>query len=143
MVRKILYAAVLISGVLGFSCTKEKRILDVRYAPVLYDLVAPDSVERGATLPAPIFVSVYDPDGLGDIDSVYFDVTKPDGSPGSTGIKLRDDGQFGDSSAGDGTYSVGITSSVDNMPGDYIFRFSASDKQDNPSNHPEAIVTLF
>jgi hypothetical protein len=141
MLKKFYFPLLFLSLLVAISC--EKKVVEVRYAPVLFDLAAPDSVLRGATLPVPIFVSVFDVDGLGDIDVVYFEVTKPDSTPGDNAINLRDDGQLGDSVANDGTYSVGIVSSIENMPGDYIFRFSARDRQNNPSNHPEAIVTLY
>ncbi len=118
-------------------------MIEVRYAPVLFDLAAPDSIQRGSPFPAYIFVSVYDPDGLDDVSAVYFEVTKPDSTAGENAVALRDDGQYGDSISGDGRYSVGILSSTDNQQGTYIFKFTAEDSQGDVSNHPEANVTLF
>jgi hypothetical protein len=125
------------------SCSK--KVIEVRYAPVLYNLVAPDSVERGSSDIYYMFVSVFDPDGLSDVDSVYYQVTKPDGSTNGKTYKLRDDAQFGDSVANDGRFTLGILTWGDTTSqlGNYIFKFSARDKDGNVSNHPQATITMF
>lgn len=139
--------AILVSLVLLIACGEDKTntIVEVRYGPILYNLAAPDSLLKGSPEISYIFVDAFDPDGLDDIDSVYFVSTRPDGS--SNGIRqyMFDDGQtYDDSVALDGRYTIGIQSpGPSNQSGDYIFRFYAFDSQRNPSNTLEKIVTAY
>jgi len=112
--------------------------------PTLSNVVAPDSMEKGSPDTAYIYVDAYDPDGLSNIDSVYFVVTRPDGSSNGIHQYMHDDGEFGDLVAGDGTYTLGITAPTpENQTGDYLFTFFAFDLEGNYSNSPEVIITAY
>ncbi len=103
-------------------------------SPELYNLVCPDSLQKGSPDTSYIFVSVRDPQGLADIDSVYFTVTRPDGSSNGYKFYLFDNGLAGDSTAGDGVYTIGIQApSTSNQTGDYTFHFRALDLEGNDS----------
>lgn len=113
--------------------------------PELYDLIAPDSLIRGLPDTTLMFVSVSDPQGYADIDSVFFTVTKPDGTSNGTKFLMYDDGQTGgDSTAGDSVYTQGIQSpTLQNQLGNYIFSFRARDLSGNYSNSIDKIVTAY
>ena len=145
MKKTIIQPLLAISVLAFFSCTKEKKVIEIHYAPVLYNLDAPDSVERGSDLVYYMFVSVADPDGLGNIDSVFYKVTRPDGSNNPRAYLLRDDGQMGDSVANDGRFTNGIYTFGDTSSqlGDYIFDFQATDNQGDESNHLPQNVHMF
>jgi len=105
-------------------------------APVISNLVAPDTVSLGSST-TPIFLSVhvYDTNGLNDIQSVYFNSYFPNGNPSSANpFKMYDDGTNGDQTAGDGIYSliVGLPSNV--QTGTYRFEFQAVDRSGSVSN---------
>lgn len=139
---RIILPIAIISLLFVISCTK--KVVEVRYAPVLYDLVAPDSIQRGSTDIYFLSVNAFDPDGLTDIDSVYFTSTKPDGTSNGAHYYMRDDGQPPDSVAADGCFSQGIQAgNAQSQLGDYIFKFYAKDKDGNESNHPQAIITMY
>jgi len=111
------------------------QTLEVNEPPVLSNLVAPDTISRSAGGTYLITVDVYDPQGREDIDRVYFNSFKPDGSPAEGNpFLMRDDGQQGDAQAGDGTYSIVITISPQNETGRYRFEFQAEDKSGARSN---------
>ncbi len=112
--------------------------------PVLFNPVGPDSLEKGSLDIYYIFINAYDPDGLADIDSVYFIVTRPDGSSNGTHRYLHDDGQFGDINQGDSIFTLGIQAPApQNQSGDYLFTFYALDIQGNWSNNPEIVITAY
>jgi hypothetical protein len=82
-------------------------------------------------------LSVFDSDGVADIDKVQFTSILPDGKPSSSGpIRMFDDGGLvdlggytsGDNIASDGIYSRLIQLSSDAALGTYIFNFVAIDK---------------
>ena len=106
-------------------------LVDLRMdPPVLSDLVAPDTVSRSAAEPIPLSVRVSDPQGLDDVKSVYFNTTKPDGTPASGNpFLMYDDGNeaHGDETAGDGIYSLLVTITSQNEKGVYRFDFVAED----------------
>ena len=142
MQKRLILPFLLIIIIIALSCTK--KVVEVRYAPVLYDLVAPDSIQRGSTDIYYIFVTVYDPDGLSNVDSVYFIATRPDSTSNGLHLGLRDDAQFGDSVANDGRFTLGIRAGDSNSQlGNYKFTFYARDKQGDISNTPQAIVTEY
>jgi len=102
-------------------------------APVISNLVMPDSVSIGDTF---IFtVAVSDSNGLSDVASVYFNVYRPDGTAladnGSTNFLMVDDGDFvhfGDATAGDGIYSYKNSFASTAPKGKWKFVFQAKDK---------------
>ncbi len=83
-----------------------------------------------------VSAKVEDPDGLDDVESVYFFSRKPDGTlaNGGNSIVMFDNGTEGDSTAGDGIYSTGITITFDSQAGTYVFTFYMSDKAGNLSD---------
>jgi len=97
----------------------------------------PDSIQIPASVSNSLVrAEVEDPDGLGDIESVYFFSRKPDGTlaNGGNSIVMFDNAAEGDSTAGDGIYSRGITITRDSQPGTYVFTFYMSDKAGNLSD---------
>ena len=113
--------------------------------PVLCNPVAPDSLQRGSEGTSQVTIIAYDPDGLGDIDSVYFISTRPDSSSNGNHLYMFDDGStYDDAVAGDGQYTITIQHpSGSSQLGDYVFTFYAIDMQGNPSNNPEHILTVY
>lgn len=103
-------------------------------APVLLNLSIPDQVNLGETF---IFsVEVVDENGLNDVQIVFFELFRPDGSqvevsPGNTIFLMHDDGNFdvfGDEVAGDGIYSFKNSFGVDATVGAWRFEFQAEDR---------------
>ncbi len=138
MKLKILLPIVFIISVLFSVCDKPN------YAPVLSDINAPDSLVRGDTLLYLIAITAIDPDGAGDIDSVYFIVTRPDSTSNNIHFPMNDQGQNGDSTAGDNRYSSGIQApGPQSQLGNYTFTFYARDKHGNKSNNPAVIITAY
>jgi hypothetical protein len=132
VIKSLLYFlnVILIFNLLYNGCSSPNK----NENPEVYDLIAPDSLIRGFPDIAYIFISVRDPQGLENIDSVYFSTTKPDGSPGQNISYMHDDGVDGDSVEADGIYTVGIWSSITNDTGNYVFHFTARDKDNNQAN---------
>jgi len=96
--------------------------------PVLSNLSAPDIISRSVPQSFLISVQVDDSQGPDDIRIVYFNSTKPDGSPASGNpFIMADDGLSGDVQAGDGIYSLTIQITPQNDVGDYRFDFFAED----------------
>ena len=142
MLTKFSFSAAILSILVAISC--EKKVIDVRYGPVLFDLVAPDSLEKGSPDSSYLAVNAFDPDGLDDIDSVYYMVTRPDSTSNGIRFLMHDDGANGDSTANDGCYTYIIPSPLPtSQSGDYTFTFYAYDKQENRSNTPSQIITAY
>lgn len=89
-----------------------------------------------------ITVDISDPQGLGDIDSVYFNFYKPNGTPAKNNpFIMVDNGkpfninnlfeEAGDKTANDGTYSLTFLVDSNNEKGDYTFKFYMRDKAGN------------
>lgn len=138
MQKKIIPPILLLLIALIFACDKKND------PPTLSDISAPDSLAKGSTDSAYIFITAIDPDGADDIDSVYFIVTRPDSTSNGLHFALNDDGQLGDSTANDNRYSTGILApSTSAQTGDYKFTFYARDKHGNKSNNPAVTVTAY
>ncbi|GAF71898.1 unnamed protein product, partial [marine sediment metagenome] len=96
--------------------------------PVLFGIEAPSTISRASADNFLVSVRVMDPQGLGDIKSVYFNTTKPDGSPASGNpFEMFDDGTSGDIQPGDGIYSLTVSITPQNATGIYRFDFFAED----------------
>lgn len=126
----LIFNVILIFGLFYTGCSSPNK----NENPEVYDLIALDSLIRGFPDIAYIFISVRDPQGLDNIDSVYFTTTKPDGSPGQAISYMHDDGIDGDSVEADGIYTVGIWSDTTNDTGNYVFHFTAMDKDNHQAN---------
>lgn len=114
-------------------------------APTLSELQQPDSVQLPpANQPklTLLTIKISDPQGLSDIDSVYFNSVLPNGNPASNNpFILYDNGlpfdpnqnpaAVGDLVQGDGIYSRTIVISSDVPPGNYIFSYFSRDKIGN------------
>ncbi|RMF68851.1 MAG: hypothetical protein D6743_02815, partial [Calditrichaeota bacterium] len=118
-------------------------------APVLSNLVAPDTVQIDPTRVVQILltVDVFDPQGLSDIDFVRFRSFLPNGQEAKDSpFELSDDGNravSGDEVAGDGTYSIIVNLPPNGVtPGDFRFVFQAKDKSGLLSNTIEHIMTV-
>jgi hypothetical protein len=102
--------------------------------PTLSDLVAPDSASVSTSVVfLQLTVRASDPDGQSDIQKVFFNSFKPDGSPSSGNpFQMLDDGNAGGTSgdqvSGDGTYSLIIQLPPGTQKGDYRFEFQAEDR---------------
>jgi hypothetical protein len=109
--------------------------------PVLCDPIGPDSLRRGSLDTSYIYIATHDPNGPADLDTVFFVVTRPDSTSNGFHFNMHDDGQNGDSQAGDGWYTLGILAPAqNNQPGDYKFTFYAVDNENNHSNNPVHII---
>jgi len=110
------------------------------YVPILSNLSLPDSVK--INIPFAFSVQVEDSNGLSDIQKVYYELYRPDGSKvaNSQGISqfpLFDDGaenSSGDSTANDGIFTVRLTFPSGQPLGNWKFDFSASDRSNKLSN---------
>ena len=115
--------------------------------PYVYNLIGPDSLLRGSSLPVYYFLDVWDPQGIDDIDSVYYWVRRPDGTSNGNHYTMYDDGELldhGDSTAGDGIYSAGSQApGLDNRSGNYTFYFTAWDNEGNQANTLFKIITAY
>ncbi len=111
-----------------------------KFAPVLSNLNLPDSVSIGQTFT--FSVMAVDSNGQNDIEMVYYELYRPDGSQvvNSQGIfqfPLFDDGQTstdGDEAANDSTYTVLLTFPSGQTPGSWRFEFEAIDRTNILSN---------
>lgn len=124
-----------------------------KFAPVISDLVMPDTVGRGSANVFIFTVKVTDGNGLKDVEQVYFKFIRPDNSVSGT-ILMVDDGNqtLGDAVAGDGIYSfknsfsdgTPLPNGDPNPPaqtGNWTFIFQAKDKSNILSN--EITHTIF
>ncbi len=112
--------------------------------PIINDVVAPDSIQKG--IPDSSFASVRasDPQGLDDIYAVYYIVTKPDGTSNGIKFPLFDDGQGYDSTSGDGIYSTAIAAPLlTSQTGNFTFSFAAVDRKGSTSNVINKIIKAY
>jgi len=92
-------------------------------------------------------IKATDPDGQSDIQKVFFNSYRPDGSP-STGnpFQMFDDGNFngqsGDSEAGDGIYSLTVQLPTTTQRGTYRFVFQATDRSGAQSNEVSHLLRV-
>jgi hypothetical protein len=116
--------------------------------PILSDLAAPDSVSVGTSVVLlQLTVRAADPDGQSDVQKVFFNSFKPDGSPSSGNpFQMLDDGNAGrtsgDQVSGDGIYSLVIQLPPGTPKGDYRFEFQAVDRSGAQSNTIVHTITV-
>ncbi len=112
--------------------------------PIISNIVAPDSIQKGIPDSSFASVKVQDPQGLDDIEAVYYVVTKPDGTSNGIKFPLTDDGQGYDSTAGDGVYSTAIAAPLStSQTGDFTFSFAARDSKGAVSNQINKIIKAY
>ncbi len=115
---------------------------------IIYETELPDSVKLPTGPSGKEKIQIHalagDPQGLSDIDSVYFRMEKPDGtfSGGGAKFELKDDGSsfYGDDQAGDGLFSLIIQLEISNQKGLYKLHFNSRDKVGQLS--PEIVDSL-
>jgi hypothetical protein len=111
-----------------------------KFAPVISDLNLPDTVAINQTFP--FSVMAVDSNGQDDIEQVYYELYKPDGtqvtnSQGVYQFPLFDDGQTstdGDVTANDSTYTVLLAFPSGQPLGTWRFEFQAIDRSNLLSN---------
>lgn len=114
-----------IKGKRSEALTKVIKVIGNR-APILSDIVAPDSLFSGGDS-ALFSVEVYDPDG-GTIEAVFIDIDNPLSIWSPDSVPLYDDGTHGDVVSGDGTFSLMMSPPPDSaLTGSYTFSFKAID----------------
>lgn len=111
-----------------------------KFAPVLSNLEMPDTVSIGQTFA--FSVMAVDSNGYDDIELVYYELYRPDGtqvsnSQGVYKFPLFDDGQTavnGDVAANDSTYTVILAFPSGQPTGSWRFEFQAIDRSNLLSN---------
>ncbi len=127
------------AGLASNSLSASVSVLRLNKPPTISDLAAPDTLSVGAsTVLLRLTVRATDPDGQGDIQKVFFNSFRPDGSA-ATGnpFQMFDDGNAsgsGDSVKGDGVYSLTIQLQPNATKGTYRFEFQAVDRSGASSN---------
>lgn len=100
--------------------------------PVITNLSAPDSAVIGTQVtPIKLTVDVSDPNGLNDIELVFFNsFIPPNGNPAQGNpYKMHDDGINGDDVAGDGKYTIIVQLPASGVTlGIYRWEFQARDR---------------
>lgn len=122
-----------------------KVINEANAPPTIFNLSCPDTFDSSSPINHfLISLEVMDPQGLSDVDSVYFTSRKPDGTMANEGrpILLVDDGTYGDVRPGDGVYSFKAIFDPTAQKGDYTFTFSAVDRSRARSNTIVHILTV-
>jgi len=113
------------------------------HSPIISNLIIiPDSVHVNTQTFIIFEVTAIDPDGTCDINEVYYDGKKPDGSSLER-RRLYDDGSCciientgvtsGDSTAGDNKFTRKLFGAPDQI-GYYVYRLTAKDNSDSLSN---------
>ena len=138
---KVEFSAQNVSGVNGNTFIKSFAVTNIsNNPPFIFNLILPDSLRRpggvgGDTVNFGFMqVSASDPEGLCDIDLVYFNSFRPSGIQNGFNIPLYDDGNIiahGDTVAGDGKYSLFIKITpdpADSLIGFFRFEFNARDR---------------
>lgn len=112
------------------------------FPPVISDLILPQQVDRGVSF---IFsIKADDPNGLSDIEMVFFKLKRPDGtivySDQENNVEefpMFDNGDFnnaGDNVENDGRFSLKNSFGSSSQTGDWSFEFGAKDKSGLFSN---------
>jgi len=105
-------------------------------APIISNIVAPDTAVVGVDTTIFVSVDVHDDNGLNDIDVVFFNSFLPDSTPSSGNpFIMFDDGTNGDLVSGDGTYSLIVQLPSSGVArGTYRWEFQARDRGGKSSN---------
>lgn len=111
-------------------------------APVLASIQAPDTLTVTAPMSITLSIAVSDSNGQGDIDAVYFNTYRPNGTTNGITFYMYDNGQAPDVTSGDGRYSAGIVVDQNNLKGTYRFEFRAKDKAKKVSQPFIHFITL-
>ncbi|MCP4723582.1 MAG: hypothetical protein GY863_01025, partial [bacterium] len=121
------------------------------YPPEIISVTIPDSIEA-ADISLLLECEVTDQNGLTNIDRVYFETIKPDGSASSgnpfpmwdDGGNINQGGYFsGDQTSDDGIYSLRINLSSTQDLGAYTFSFTAVDKSGVSSETVTRTIVIY
>jgi hypothetical protein len=116
-------------------------------APEIFNLQMVDSLQlppQGQFNVTVLRVQANDPQGLTDVDSVYFNSFLPNDSAATNNpFKMFDDGTSGDSTANDGTYSLTIQIGSNSSTGWYRFYFYARDKVGQLTTGPVDSINVY
>jgi hypothetical protein len=123
-------------GLTGNLIARRLMIWRTNAAPVISNLAAPDTVFLPLidSLLIPMSVAVFDSNGLGDVQEVFF--RSLDSSDPTKKYFLQDNGDlknYGDGTAGDGIYSIIIKLYPTNARKTYRFAFQAIDASSDTS----------
>jgi len=129
---------VLFFAISFFACDKKEPVAPQNSPPILSHLAVPDTIDIGSGENDIISVQCDDPDGLADVDSVFYQILYQNGSVRTTGV-LFDDGDYanhGDITPKNGKYAARIGQSL--APGNYRLKVGAADKSGERSNELES-----
>lgn len=131
------------AGLESIPVVREVSVILPNDPPVLSGVSAPDTIDRNSEEPILLSIAVTDPQGASDIRRVYFNTTKPNGTPSSGNpFLMLDDGTAGDTVAGDGVYSLQIIISASNTLGNYRFDFYAEDNAGAVGGPVTRVITV-
>ncbi|MCK6612762.1 MAG: hypothetical protein L6Q47_00855 [Ignavibacteriaceae bacterium] len=111
-------------------------------APVINRIIAPDTITVTGVFPFILAAEVADSNGSDDIERVYFQTYRPDGSTNGFLFEMNDRGIEGDATAGDGIWSRGIKVDSTNQKGTYRFEFKARDRGKLNSTPVNYFITI-
>jgi len=121
--------------------------MEIGNPPTVANVIAPDTVKLPAdtsyAISFLITVEANDPDHVNDIQEVFFNTYKPDGTlSDASPLQMYDNGTMGDENANDQVYSLRVFLVYQNTPGDYRFEFQAIDYSSLLSNKITHIITV-
>ncbi len=104
--------------------------------PYITEIVMPDTIVRPRTGTKDLFiyVTVDDPNGVHDVTNGYFQVKNNTSGLWGVDYNLNDNGELGDTEAGDGIFSTGLEISANNAVATNYFRFRVKDSASNFSD---------
>ncbi len=113
----------------------------VATTPQIRSIQGPRVLFNQSSDPAYFRVEVTDPQGVGDIAGVHFEVCQ--GGQSILSGEMTDDGQNGDIIAGDGQFCVALSGSqLGVQAGAAVFVFTARDKEDHASQAVQDTVEI-
>lgn len=111
-------------------------------APLINRIIAPDTITVTGVFPFILAAEAIDSNGAEDIERVYFQTFRPDGSTNGFLFEMNDRGLEGDATAGDGIWSRGIQVDSTNQKGTYRFEFKARDRGKLNSTPVNYFITI-
>lgn len=136
---------------LGQKSNKETRYIfatDNNEPPQVSNLIMPDSIKLDD--PFEFSIEAKDPNGLVDINRVYYELYRPDGtlvenSQGISKFPLSDNGdtdETGDLTAGDAIFTMKLMFPAGQQVGEWRFEFTAEDNTGLLSNKIIHVLTV-
>lgn len=120
---------------LAWHCTQNNPVIDLGENPEISNLIAPSVVYTASFKKHVISVLASDPQGIGDLDKIRYEIVKTVSNPPVSQGELTDSGSHGDIIANDGVFVAQIDSRFAlNDVGEFELRVFAVDKSGNTSN---------